>query len=87
MIPTRHTTMVPHSAAEACQNYPCFSPWLYTLDALVPIIDFHQEIYWAAATNRPWGWTNLVMTTVLMLVGWLLITAIVATIGLLWRRD
>jgi hypothetical protein len=72
MIPTRHTTVVPHSAAEACQNYPCFSPWLYTLDALVPIIDFHQEIYWAAATNRPWGG---------------MITAIVASIGLLWRRD
>ena len=87
MIPARHHIEAPDSAAEACQNYPCFSPLVYTLDALVPIIDFHQETYWVPASNKPWGRVNLGLTTALILAGWLLITAIVAGIASLWRRE
>jgi hypothetical protein len=87
MIPARHGIDGPDSAAEACQNYPCFSPLVYTLDALVPIIDFHQETYWVPAANKPWGRVNLGLTTALILAGWLLITAIVAGVASLWRRE
>jgi uncharacterized protein YjbI with pentapeptide repeats len=87
MIPTRHVIDGPDSAAEVCQNYPCFSPLVYTLDALVPIIVFHQETYWVPAANNPWGRMNLGLTTLLILAGWLLITAIVAGIASLWRRE
>jgi hypothetical protein len=87
MVPAPDNFGGPASAAEACQNYPCFSPFFYTFDALIPIIDFHQEPYWVPATERRWGWWYMVLTSALIFAGWILLTAVAAGIGSLWRRE
>jgi hypothetical protein len=74
--------------AEACHEpYPCFSPPVYVLDTLLPIVDLHQESNWVPARPRPWGGWYEVLTWVLIASGWILTTAVVAGIGSLWRRE
>jgi hypothetical protein len=77
----------PTSAAACHEFHPCFSPPVYVLDTLLPIIDLHQESNWVPARPRPWGVWYEVLTWVLIVFGWILTTAVVAGIGLLWRRE
>jgi hypothetical protein len=77
----------PISAAVCHEPYPCFSPPIYVLDTLLPIIDLHQERNWEAARPRPWGVWYEVLTWVLIASGWILTTAVVAGIGSLWRKE
>jgi hypothetical protein len=77
----------PISAAACHEPYPCFSPSIYVLDTLLPIVDLHQERNWVPARPRPWGVWYEVLTWVLIGSGWILTTAVVAGIGSLWRRE
>jgi uncharacterized protein YjbI with pentapeptide repeats len=77
----------PISAAACHEPYPCFSPSIYVLDTLLPIVDLHQENNWVPARPRPWGVWYEVLTWVLIAFGWILTTAVVAGIGSLWRRE
>jgi hypothetical protein len=77
----------PISAAACHEPYPCFSPSIYVLDTLLPIVDLHQESNWVPARPRPWGVWYEVLTWVLIAFGWILTTAVVAGIGSLWRRE
>jgi hypothetical protein len=77
----------PTSAAICHEPYPCFSPPVYVLDTLLPIIDLHQERNWVPARPRPWGVWYEALTWVLIASGWVLTTAVVAGIGSLWRRE
>jgi hypothetical protein len=77
----------PISAAACHEFYPCFSPSVYVLDTLLPIVDLHQERNWVPARPRPWGVGYEVLTWVLIASGWILTTAVVAGIGSLWRRE
>jgi len=77
----------PISAAACHKPYPCFSPPVYVLDTLLPIVDLHQESNWVPARPRPWGVWYEVLTWVLIAAGWILTTAVVAGIGSLWRRE
>jgi uncharacterized protein YjbI with pentapeptide repeats len=77
----------PISAAACHEPYPCFSPSVYVLDTLLPIIDLHQESNWVPARPRPWGVWYEVLTWGLIASGWILTTAVVAGIGSLWRRE
>ena len=77
----------PISAATCHEPYPCFSPSIYVLDTLLPIVDLHQESNWVPARPRPWGVWYEVLTWVLIAFGWILTTAVVAGIGSLWRRE
>lgn len=43
------------SAAACHAPYPCFSPPIYVLDTLLPIVDLHQESNWVPARLRPWA--------------------------------
>jgi uncharacterized protein YjbI with pentapeptide repeats len=75
------------SAAACHAPYPCFSPPVYVLDTLLPIVDLHQDSYWVPARLRPWGEWYEALTWVLIAFGWILTTAVVADIGSLWRRE
>jgi hypothetical protein len=75
------------SAAVCHEPYPCFSPPVYVLDTLLPIVDLHQESKWAPARPQPWGVWYEVLTYLLIASGWILTTAVVAGIGSLWRRE
>ena len=77
----------PISAAACHEPYPCFSPSVYVLDTLLPIVDLHQERNWVPARPRPWGVWYEVLTWVFIASGWILTTAVVAGIGSLWRRE
>jgi len=87
MVYAPHNTRGPLNAAAPCENYPCFSPPIYTLDTLLPIIDLHQESNWVPATHEPWGLLYEVLTWLLIALGWFLTTAIVAGIGSVWRSE
>jgi hypothetical protein len=62
-------------------------PPIYVLDTLLPIVDLHQENNWVPAGPRPWGVLYERVTWLLIALGWILTTAVVAGIGSLWRRE
>jgi hypothetical protein len=75
------------SAAACHAPYPCFSPPIYVLDTLLPIVDLHQESNWVPTRPRPWAVWYEVLTWGLIALGWILTTAVVAGIGSLWRKE
>jgi hypothetical protein len=87
MVHEPHNIEGPKHAADCHEDYPCFSPLVYSLDTLLPIVDLHQESNWVPASERPWGLAYEILTWVLIALGWILTTAVVAGIGSLWRRE
>jgi len=87
MVHAPHNIKGPKHATDCHKDYPCFSPPVYTLDTLLPIVDLHQESNWEPASERQWGLGYEILTWGLIAVGWILTTAVVASIGSLWRRE
>jgi hypothetical protein len=54
---------------------PAFNPVIYTVDLLIPIVDFGQER--AFDVNGPAGWLAYGLTA----MGWILFTAVAAAVG------
>ena len=60
---------------------PAFHPLVYTLDTLLPVIDFGQKSAWTpTGWALPWSWS-------LTAAGWLLTTAAVAALTGIFKRD
>jgi hypothetical protein len=38
--------------ASVSKNYPTFNPWVYSLDAFIPVMNFHQQEYWLPNSNK-----------------------------------
>jgi hypothetical protein len=76
------STDVTHTAAPACvPGYPCFYPIVYSAQLLIPVVDLREATYWLPdATIKPWGLLMMVFTWLMIVVGWLSGTAIVAGI-------
>jgi hypothetical protein len=36
-------------------SYPEFNPWMYSLDALLPVMEIGQKQYWRPAPSKPMG--------------------------------
>jgi uncharacterized protein YjbI with pentapeptide repeats len=91
MVPAPDAHGLPANATKDCQNHPCFSPFFYAFDALVPFIDFHQEssAYWVPAADQigGWGWWSALISLLLSVSGWILLAAVAAGVGSLWRRE
>ncbi|MGE4553398.1 MAG: hypothetical protein AB7D57_09805, partial [Desulfovibrionaceae bacterium] len=78
--------------------YPTFNAFIYSLDAFIPLVDLHQEIYWMPNSEslqkvriRPidwyWpAWTIRVYLWVHILAGWVLTLLFVAGVSGLVRR-
>lgn len=69
-------------------EYPAFSPFMYSLDALVPMVDFHQQKYWLPNANAkpPWGWRLRAYLWIHIAAGWFFSTMFVLGITGVARR-
>ena len=63
------------------EDHPVWSPFLYTVDQLVPIINLGNDVMWRATGNSQW------ITVVLIAAGWILATTVAAGITRSLRRD
>ena len=70
-----------HHLLTAAPHPPAFNPLVYTLDTLLPIVDFGQKSAWTpTGWALPWSWS-------LTAAGWLLTTAAVAALTGIFKRD
>jgi len=87
-VPQNATGILPKPSALRCMSdYPCFNPFGYAFDTVVPIINLHQVDYLRPnASARPWGaflvWASWAGTV----LGWLAVTLAVAGYTGLARR-
>jgi hypothetical protein len=78
-----------HVSAEAnCPpGYPCFNPFVYSFQLLIPGLDLREATYWWPDSSKgPWGLPLTIYTWVMIVFGWVLATAVVAGITQLFRR-
>jgi hypothetical protein len=65
-------------------RYPALNPWIYSLDTLLPIVDFHQETYWTPKD----GLVRWLYLPVHIMMGWVITTLFVVSFtGLVRRGD
>jgi len=78
----------PVPANGACpEGYPCFNPVAYSFQLLIPGLDLHEATYWWPDSSKGLRGPLLVLYTWLMIIlGWVLATAVVAGITQLFRR-
>ena len=74
--------------APACRpGYPCFNPFVYSFQLLIPGLDLRQATYWLPNSgSHPWGLLLMLYTWLMIILGWMLATAIIAGITQLFRR-
>ncbi|MBI4277530.1 MAG: hypothetical protein HY660_03655 [Armatimonadetes bacterium] len=69
------------------RDYPAFQAVVYSLDTFLPIINFHQDAYWLATTDKPYGWIVRLYLWLHIALGWLFSTLAVAGITGLVRKE
>jgi type IV secretory pathway TrbD component len=69
------------------ENSPRFSPWIYPLDAILPIINLRQRDFWLPNVAKPWGTWYATYVMAGMFAGWALTSAVVAALTGLIRKD
>ncbi len=82
-VPTSAPAARTMPAATRCTKYyPCFNPFGYAIDTVIPIINVHQADFWApnARAGAPWGWgwATVLVTYLGTALGWLFATLAVA---------
>jgi len=88
--PAQNATLLhPAPAADTCgNNYPCFDPFGYTIDTVVPLIDVHQTDFWAPNASNTWGAACIVVTYGGTAFGWLFATfAVAGATGIVRKID
>jgi hypothetical protein len=80
---TRRTT-----ASDSCAGagVPCFSPFVYSLETLVPVIDLGQHKAWHFDVRKPWGRTLVYVETTLKGLGWILTSVALLSLAR-YQRD
>jgi hypothetical protein len=53
-------------------SYPAFSPWMYSLDTLLPVLDMGQRTYWRPNPAKPGGRVAINYFYFQSVVGWAL---------------
>jgi hypothetical protein len=53
-------------------SYPEFNPWMYSLDALLPVMEIGQKQYWRPDPSKPHGSLTLNYYYFLSVIGWAL---------------
>lgn len=65
-------------------SYPTLNPWIYSLDTLLPIVDFHQETYWTPKD----GPVRSLYLPLHIIMGWVVTSLFVVSFtGLVRRGD
>jgi hypothetical protein len=80
IVPTGNTKgLHPVPTATQCtSNYPCFYPFGYTVDTVLPIINVHQADYWGPTGHAPSGWLWVAGVWGATAAGWALATLLIA---------
>jgi hypothetical protein len=68
-------------------SYPSFSPVIYSVDAFLPIVDLHQESHWLPKSDDAGATYIWIYLWFHIMMGWLLTTLVVASIGGVVRRE
>ena len=58
-------------ATQCTNEYPCLNEWLYTLDAVVPVVDLQQTPYWTFDKSSPLGSRYQLLFSLLTVFGWI----------------
>ncbi len=67
---------------------PKYNPFLYSADALVPLVSFHQEEHWTPSTATWRGWfVKNVYLPLHIAAGWVIATLFVASFTRLMRQE
>src|SRR5262249_4643988 len=53
-------------------SFPIFSPWMYSLDNLLPVLDLEQKNVWSPNPDAPWGEFARLFFYVQAILGWTL---------------
>ena len=88
--PTAATTLRPHGnspRADACGDgaVRCFSPALYAIDTVIPLISLDQRSTWYPDPHVPGGELMLLWLNLATLLGWLLSSIFVLSLARLSR--
>ena len=80
IVPVQTTTgLHPAPTATSCSShYPCFNPFGYAIDTVIPLINVHQADFWGPNESVPWGTVCVVITYLGTGFGWILATLAVA---------
>jgi hypothetical protein len=63
-------TQFPKSS-HCTSEYPCLNEWLYTLDAVIPVVDLQQTPYWSFDKSVTVGWFFQILFALLTIFGWI----------------
>jgi len=76
----------PVNSSVCTSRYPCFDPWLYATDTVVPVISLGQQDAWRLDQSRAGAGirVTLLFTSAL---GWILTTLLIGGVGGLLRRS
>jgi hypothetical protein len=76
------------------QEYTTFSPWLYSADLVLPLVDLQQEKDWAPIVTKDNGVTNILLGSIArilvwieILSGWMLSLLLVGVMSNLVKKD
>lgn len=81
VIPVQTTTGHPTATSCTVQHpqYPCFNPFGYAINTVIPLINVHQADFWGPnEENVPWGLAGVYVTYVGTAFGWIFVTLAVA---------
>ncbi len=67
-------------------DYPCFNPFVYSFQLLIPGLDLRQLTYWLPNASTPLGGLLMAYTWVMIVFGWVAATAVVAGVSRIFRR-
>ena len=51
-------------------SYPAFNAWMYSLDALFPVLEIGQRDYWRPEPRVPWGDVAIGFYYLQAVLGW-----------------
>jgi hypothetical protein len=87
MEPTRDAKGVTATACNAGQNYPCFEPWLYSFQLLLPGLNLWLLSYWLPNPQKVGGILVLAFTTLYIAIGYVLAAAVIGALRHLLFED
>ncbi len=79
MEPTDRTATA--SATKCTDEYPCYQPFLYAADVMIPIVDLDQREAWTTDVARAGGTLVRWVTVFLIVAGWVLTAAFIAAVS------
>ena len=87
MVQVKELAPVGEAATQQTQDCAPFSPFLYSLDTFLPIVNLHQEQYWEPVPQGIWGSFIWWYLRIHILSGWGLTTLAVAGVTGLVRKE